>query len=741
MLRRVWDWFALVASPDDDASRDARTLQAVTWALIGAALVALAFEFILLNRPILRVALVGGISLLLGSLWLAQRGRQSVARSTVMLVVLGVLCVALYTGPSGIHSVMTMTLPAVIVVAALLLGRSGFFLITGLTVLSAAGLVVADIHGVIHTPYGDAARYSDIIAPALFLLFTALLVRALAADLTRSLDRARKNAAAVAAANIQLAEQAEALEQSESRWRAYIEQATDLVFVLDPSGRMASANQATCETLGYRCEDLIGRSAVDLIASEDRAAAAAALRTIAAGGRVQQLEVRAQTSDGRTVVLELRGRTLREHGKITGTFHIGRDVTERRRLEDERARAQAQHEREEQEHRALELRLQQAHKLESLGRLAGGIAHDFNNLLMAILGNIDLALDLLPGGSPAREPLVAAGRASGRATDLTRQMLACAGRGKFSVETFDLGQLVEETADILRASASKKIALRFDLSRDLPPVRGDMAQVRQIVMNVVVNASEAIGDREGTISLVTSAGYWGRTELADHLQSEDLPEGRYVRLEIVDSGPGMDAQTVTRVFDPFFTTKFTGRGLGLAVVLGIARGHKAAVRIDSAPGSGTRFRVLFPAYSPADPSSLDVGVVVPASGSGVVLLVDDEEGVRRPTRGMLERLGYQVLEAADGREAVRLFAEHHGAIRCVLLDLSMPHMDGEETFRALRDVEPAVRAILSSGYGEQESAARFGDAEPAAFIQKPYTLHRLGEVLARVLAASPAAPR
>jgi two-component system, cell cycle sensor histidine kinase and response regulator CckA len=733
MLRRVWDWFAFPATAEDDDSRDSRNLRTVAWALVGASAVGLAFESLLLHNPFLRATIAGGIGCFLASLWLTSRGRRSMARFTVMLAVLGVLAVILYTSVSGIHSVTTMLLPAVIVVGALILPRRGFLAITLLTVATAVGLVIADIHDVLHTPYHEIARYRDGIAPAFYLLFTALLVRVLAADLTRNLDRARTNARDLSAANARLEEQADALERSEARWRAYIEEATDVVIILDPDGRVVSVNRAGCETLGYPCDSLIGRSAADLCDPEDRQSVVDALRVIHAGGQVDQHELRARAANGRTVVLEFRGRTLREHGRIIGTFHIGRDITERRRQEDEKALAQARREREEKERHDLEARLQQAHKLESLGRLAGGIAHDFNNLLMAILGNIDLALDMLPEGNPARDPLVAAGRASGRATDLTRQMLACAGRGKFSVELIDLGQLIAEISDIMRSSLSKKVELRLDLAQGLPPIRGDVSQVRQVVMNVVVNASEALGDHQGTISIATRSAWFGRAELSGCLHGDDLPAGDYVSLEIGDTGPGMDPQTVTRVFDPFFTTKFTGRGLGLAVVLGIARGHQAAVAIDSEPGRGTTFRVLFPAASVSTGAAAGLGADVPVSGSGTVLLVDDEETVRSPTRAMLTRLGYRVVEAADGREAMAQFEAGRSSIRCVLLDLSMPNMNGEETFLALRSCAPSVPVIISSGYGEQETASRFTEAEPAAFIQKPYTLQRLGEVLRRVL--------
>jgi two-component system, cell cycle sensor histidine kinase and response regulator CckA len=735
MLRRIWDWFALAALDENEEARSARVLRGVTWALIGAAFVGLFFEALILRRPVLRVALWGGIGVFFASLWLTARGYLALARFSVTLTALAILTIVLYTGYSGIHSVTTLMLPAVIVIASLVLPRRGFFVITGLTVLSAAGLVVADVNGIIRTPYHDVASYLDLIAPALYLLFTALLVRALAADLSRSVDRARRNARDLFDANLRLERQADALEQSEARWRTYIEQASDLVIVLDTEGRLVSANRATCETLGYSRDELLGRLAFDLCEPDQRASAAEMIRHIMAGGRIDQVELRARTRLGDAVVLELRGRTLREHGHIVGTFHIGRDITARRRAEDERARNAELRERTESERRELEARVQQAHKLESLGRLAGGIAHDFNNLLMAILGNIDVALDLLPDGSPARDSLIAAGRASGRATELTRQMLAYAGRGKFSVELFDASELVTGMADMLRASVSKKVQLTFDLARGLPSIRGDVSQVRQVVMNLVVNASEALADRDGEVRVSTSAAFYDRPQLAAAWSGEALPEGRYVRIDVSDTGPGMDEETVARIFDPFFSTKFTGRGLGLAVVQGIVRGHGAAVKVDTRPGAGTAFQVLFPAESITHAFARDLGQGVSSSGFGTVLLVDDEESVRQSARAMLERLGYSVIEAPDGREAVALFEANRTAVRCVLLDLSMPRVDGEEALRLLRLVDRRVRVVVSSGYGEQEANRRLADDEPpAGFIQKPYTIRSLAEALSKAMA-------
>ena len=379
----------------------------------------------------------------------------------------------------------------------------------------------------------------------------------------------------------------------------------------------------------------------------------------------------------------------------------------------------------------LEKQLLHAQKLESLGVLAGGIAHDFNNILLAILGNADLALMKLAPESPVVENLQAIEQSAARAADLAKQMLAYSGKGRFVVEAIDLNRLLEEMLHLLQVSISKKAELRFHPARDLPTLEADATQLRQVVMNLVINASEAIGDNSGTIVISTGSVECDSNYLKDIWLDENLAEGTYVFLEVSDSGCGMDSQTASRIFDPFFTTKFTGRGLGMAAVLGIVRGHKGAIKLYSEPGKGTSFKLLFPASARAAARASDAPPSATWQGSGKVLLVDDEETVRATGGKMLRELGFEVVTACDGREAVEAFRNCRD-VKFVLLDLTMPHLDGEQCFRELRRLDPVVRVIMSSGYNEQDVTQRFVGKGLAGFIQKPYNLSELRRVIAGV---------
>lgn len=392
---------------------------------------------------------------------------------------------------------------------------------------------------------------------------------------------------------------------------------------------------------------------------------------------------------------------------------------------DVHERVQAQAERQDMERRMLHVQ-----KLESLGVLAGGMAHDFNNILMAVLGHADLALAKLPTHAPARDHLEAIVTASRQASDLSRQMLAYSGRGRFIIEPIQLSDLVAEMAHLLKAAISKKALFNLKLEKGLPKVEGDATQLRQVLMNLITNASEAIGDRSGVITLCTGAMHCGRSYLTAATVDDDLPEGLYVYMEVSDTGCGMDRDTLQRIYDPFFSTKFTGRGLGMAAVLGIVRGHNGAIRVYSEVGKGTTFKVLLPAAQAEDePTEAAPQAAGTWSGAGRVLLVDDEETLRALGQAMLERLGFEVLTASDGREAVALYRQHREQIDLVLLDLTMPHMDGEEAFRELRQINPEVRVVLCSGYTEQDVTARFAGKGLAGFIQKPYTLQDLSDRL------------
>ncbi len=382
----------------------------------------------------------------------------------------------------------------------------------------------------------------------------------------------------------------------------------------------------------------------------------------------------------------------------------------------------------------LERKIQETQKLESLGVLAGGIAHDFNNLLTSILGNATLASMELPSGSPVQQYLEAIRRGSLRAADLCKQMLAYSGKGRFLVQPIGLNALIEETTQLLALSISKQAVLRFHLTPGLPAVEGDATQLRQVIMNLVINASEAIGARSGVIGISTGLTRVDRAYLGGTILAPELPPGTYVCLEVSDNGCGMDAATQARIFDPFFTTKFTGRGLGLAAVLGIVRGHKGALKVYSEPGRGTTFKILLPcSATAAEPAALPPSAPPAWHGKGTVLVVDDEETVRSTAAAMLKKLGFGVALVADGRQAVEVFRAAPDHFDLVLMDLTMPHLDGQQAYAELRRLRADVRVVLMSGFSEEEAVSQFTGKGLAGFLQKPFQHEDLSAALRAAL--------
>jgi two-component system cell cycle sensor histidine kinase/response regulator CckA len=369
-------------------------------------------------------------------------------------------------------------------------------------------------------------------------------------------------------------------------------------------------------------------------------------------------------------------------------------------------------------------------KLDSLGLMAGGVAHDFNNYLLAILGNADLLDRDLAAGKAGDDLLMEIRKAAGRAADLCNQLLAYAGRGQAQFQNLDLSAIVQEMVPMLKVAISRKIVLRLDLEHGLPLVEGDLAQLHQLVMNLVVNASEAIGNRQGGITLSSGRGVLPAGEGALCSLGGGSSDENMVFLEIKDDGSGISPELQSRIFDPYFSTKIPGRGMGLATVLGTVRSHQGALCIMSSNQEGTALRVYFP-QSRTDqsrvPKAASTGVALP--GRGTILVVDDEEYLRVLCSRMLQRLGYQVLLAAGGVEALDLYQSHSGRIDGVILDLVMPVMDGLEVLERLLSLDPEVRVVMTSGYHEQEIAARFSGKGIAGFLQKPYVLSDLGEAL------------
>ena len=360
------------------------------------------------------------------------------------------------------------------------------------------------------------------------------------------------------------------------------------------------------------------------------------------------------------------------------------------------------------ERKAMEERLRLAQRAESVGMLAGGIAHDFNNILTAVSGNICLAMDLLatkyPPDGEVSDALTVAVESVQRAAGLTRQLLAYAGKGAFVRSAVSVTHVAEAAIQLMRASLGKKIDLRDQLERDLPPVMMDPSQLEQVLVNLILNSAEAIGEAQpGTIMVTT-----GRAE-------------RSVWVEVADTGCGMDAATKARIFDPFFTTKFMGRGLGLAAVEGIVRSLDGRIVVDSELGKGTRIRVVLPgedshiAVAPAKPP-----IVANVKRGGAVLIVDDEPAIRKMAAALLTKHGMKVLEASTGREAMAILSGNPD-VRAVVLDMTMPDLGGDEVLPLILESRPDVRVIVSSGYGDAEVRRHFGGAQYRSFLPKPYT--------------------
>lgn len=434
-----------------------------------------------------------------------------------------------------------------------------------------------------------------------------------------------------------------------------------------------------------------------------------AVQAVSSSGGVQQFQFRFSRPNGERCFCHATLEGADDNAGIRNCmFGLVQDLTEIWRAQEEQ--------------RSLLRQVMQAQKLESLGVLAGGIAHDFNNLLTSILGNTDLAIaELTTEESAARTYLEDVEKVSRRAAELCRQMLAYSGKGRFVVQPFSLNDIVREMTHLLSVSVSKKATLKCELFEGLPSAVVDVTQIRQVVMNLITNASEAISEPGGRVTLTTGVMDCTEQDLKQAVGDGEVHQpGRYVYLEVTDTGCGMDSDTLSRIFDPFFTTKFTGRGLGLAAVLGIVRGHKGVLKVRSSKGCGTSFTMLLPADDQVAPFEPVVAAKGPWVGHGRILLVDDDENIRNMGKSLLERAGFEVLVAADGVEALDEFARVHGELRLVILDLTMPRMDGEACLRELLRRDPTLKVIMASGFNEQEVINRFAEGGPGGFVQKPY---------------------
>ena len=482
-----------------------------------------------------------------------------------------------------------------------------------------------------------------------------------------------------------------------------------MIFLVDLHSRaIVQANKAFHQVLGYPPTAIPGLTLYAIV-DADEASVDRNLAQISQQGSVSIGRRTYRHADGSAREVEVTGSLLRSGGQDLMVV-LARDISER--LATERA-------------------LQQAQKMESLGILAGGIAHDFNNLLTAMMGNLNLAQLKSHASSPSWPYLDALEKTLQRAAELTRQMLAYSGKGRFITRIVDLNQTVEEMTNLLSVSISKRISLRFDLGAGLPPMEADPAQLQQVVMNLVTNASDAIGDQEGAIRVSTSLVDLSPGRIAQEFPAQAVEPGLHLLLEVADTGCGMDDETLQRIFEPFFTTKLKGRGLGLSAMLGILRGHRAGIRITSAPGKGTAFQIYFPAKAGAVAEEPSVSQSLSLQPEGTVLVVDDEPEIRDSAVELFHILGFNmVFEASDGVEALEVFKARRGEITLVFMDLTMPRMNGREAFAAMRALEPGIPVILTSGFNEDLGLE---DGErPSAFLEKPYRLQQLRQAVMQV---------
>jgi two-component system, cell cycle sensor histidine kinase and response regulator CckA len=510
----------------------------------------------------------------------------------------------------------------------------------------------------------------------------------------------------------------DALRESEDKYRTVFENTGAATIIIDNNTNITLANKGIEALFGYTREEMEGnRSWIDLVDEEYK--------------EKIKLYHGQRRSGNEDVPKEYEIKVVDKHGAkkdvfitvdvIPGTKSSVAsliDITERKRAAKEK--------------RKLEARIQQAQKFESLNVMAGSIAHNFNNILMAVLGNIELALHDLPKDSPVRSYLMESHKAGQRAAELSSMMVTYVGKNQVEMHRFDISHMISEMSDMLKATLGRNMELRISLSDAPALMNGDKASIRQAIMNLVTNAKEALGDSRGEITITTGAKSCDRDFLQQFFLEEELAEGEYAYVDITDTGCGMDKETMSKVFDPFFTTKFPGRGLGLAAVLGIVRGHQGGISFKSKPGQGARARLLFPIVGVKNADNPDIETNSSASfnkESDTILLVDDEAMILDIGKIMLENLGYKVLLASNGQEALDIFRQQSGNIRCAIIDMSMPRMDGMETFSKMKEIDDDVCVIVASGYIEDQMVGRFKDTPPKGYIQKPYQSAMLEEKL------------
>jgi len=515
-------------------------------------------------------------------------------------------------------------------------------------------------------------------------------------------------------------EQQRQILHSQQWLKSITEHLPEALISIDDEGLVHSFNPSAEQMFEYKASEIIGQNVNLLMGDQDAPEHDRYIRRYLDTGEARVIgksrEVEARRKSGKMFPIELQVCELLsgQHRYFLATI---RDITERRR--------------EEAQKRQVEERIERTQRLESLGVLAGGIAHDFNNILSSMLGNAELLrMDLKDLDDEAENSLKNIETGCNHASDLCRQMLAYAGKGKYVIQPVHISELVKGMEQLIRVSIPKSVTMDHSLAADLPIIRADLAQMEQVVLNLLTNAAEAIGDKKGEIHLITAERVMSKSELSAFDDVHEMLPGVYVLIEVRDSGCGIEPGEMEHIFEPFFTTKFAGRGLGMSAILGILRSHGGGIHIDSVVGKGTTVQVLIPAVEnghdiPDFPDQEVLGEASSWRGSGKVLVVDDEQSVSRMARKMLGRMGFDALVSSDGQQALERLQSEKEPIPLVLLDMTMPGMSGLEILQQIRSNFPDVKVIISTGYGEQALGEYFGDCKPDGFVAKPYRYQQL----------------
>lgn len=592
-------------------------------------------------------------------------------------------------------------------------------------------MVLMDIHLRDQMDGIEAANsiYSELHIPVVYLTAYAdeeLLARARASGsfgyLVKPFDELELKATIDMALN--KAEMETKIRESEEKYHTIFDISMEGISIVDLEGNVLMANRRVAQLLGFKsAEEYIGQSGFKYVAPEEKERLEGEFQRILKTGSAENLEFLMVRKDGTKFPAEFTATLMKiGSGETTKIMSVMRDISDRKQAEEER--------------REIEKHLFQAQKFESLNTLAGSIAHHFNNILMAVIGNLDLAKMNINSTHELTENIEAAKQSAQRAAEISTLMLTYVGQRIGEKKIIDMNRITEDIIKTVEYLTNQNTIIEINPSPRGVYFNGDPTQIRQVFINLIKNAVEALPDKSGSITISIGQQFCESDQFRQPFLDTEMDSGHYVTLEVKDDGIGMDQVTLSKIFEPFYTTKFTGRGLGLAAVLGIVRSHKGAITFDSKKAKGTTVKVFFPAVEKPETETGSPGSTQQDTewqGSGTIMIVDDEDIVLRACKRMLEFIGFDVLTATNGSTAIDLFQKKAGEIRCIILDMTMPDMDGYETYVQLQKIDDSIPVIFTSGFPKELSVDVSTQYSATDFLKKPYDINQLAKKIKTIL--------